>query len=283
MKSVIYVLDTYEEYSDLRATDYNIDFVWQNFTRDSLIQYAENEGRVNGHGNEIDIVFVGNTHPYVLKYRKQTKALFPNRKDFFKLEKFIRWNIFAESDYNYAYFVDLDTLILNPDLNLDFITDHSKFYCNSFGRGRRDGNKINPLRRERMLSFSNKKSRLYHFSSGFMACNKQHALCVIDFLNNHDINIMENTGIQNIIDFVGTTEDGNQRGLFTDEVLINMALNSDCINESDIRCASDRGLCEEFWISNKNSVFFHVISNSFDKQRVIFLLNEFLRNYKNGN
>lgn len=275
MKSVIYVLDTYEEYSDLRATDYNIDFVWQEFTRNTLTEYSEN--------NEIDIVFVGNTHPYILKYRKQAKAAFPNRKDFFKLEKFIRWNIFAESDYDYAYFVDLDTLVLNPSLNLDFFTDHSKFYCNSFERGRRDGKKINPLRRERMLAFSNKKSRLYHFSSGFMACNKQHALSVIDFLNNHDINIMEDTGIQNIIDFVGTAEEGNQRGLFTDEVLINMALNSDCINESDIECASDCGLCEEFWVSNKKSIFFHVISNEFDKQRVIFLLSEFLREYKNDN
>lgn len=275
MKSIIYILDTYTDYANLRETDYNIQFIWQERARHDLMAYAEK--------HNIDIEFVTNTHPYIEKFRSITEELYPQREDFWKLEKFIRWNIFADSEYDYAYFVDLDTIILNEDVNIDDVIDPNKFYCNSFGRGREDWNrKMNAIRKDRVLFYSKQPERLWHFSSGFMAANKKHADNIISALDDWGLNLMTEEGIHGLIEFLKSTGKG-RRGMFTDEVVANMVLNADIVSPDEVSPASADGLCEEFWISNRDSVFFHVIGNDFDKQRTMFLLHEFLREYKTGN
>lgn len=278
MKSIIYILDTYTDYSNENEytfrVHYDRDFLWQESSRSNLIAYSEK--------HNIDIEFVTNTHPYIEKFRSITKELYPQRKDFCFLEKFIRWNIFADSEYDYAYFVDLDTIILNEDVNIDDLIDPNKCYFNVFRRSTGVCNsKMDPVRKDRILSYSKQPERVLHCSSGFMAANKKHADDMISALNDWGLNLMTEQGIHGLIELKNSTGKGQR--MFTDEVISNMLLNADIVSPEEWSSASDDGLCEEFFINNRDSVFFHVIGNNFNKQHMIFLLYEFLREYKKGN
>ncbi len=269
MRSVIYVLDTYEEIENMVETDFRVQYSWVEDARASLTEYAKAQG--------IDIVFLNEGNYYLEKFDSLVKNVQEERKDSWKIHKFLRMYTFADSDYDYAYFIDLDTIVLDKNKNLDSLIDTDKIYFNKFGRGRRDDKKINPMRKQRIRRYCKDPSKAIHFSTGFMCCSKKHCEMILSFLESKNLNLLTEAGVETLLlDITGFTDDDRPRGLFTDEVLMNMAINSGILDDSQV-CASEAGICDEFWIDNPNSILFHVISNRFDKQRVFFLLNEFLK------
>lgn len=269
MRSVIYVLDTYKEIENMVETDFRVEYSWVEDSRVMLKEYADHHG--------IDIVFLNEGNYYLEKFDALVKDIQPSRKDSSKIHKFLRLYTFKDSDYDYAFFVDLDTLILDKDKDVTSLVDENLVYFNKFGRGRRDDKKINPMRKQRIARYCKDRSSAIHFSTGFMCCSKKHCDAILSFSESKNLNLMTSAGVETLLlDITGFNDEDRPRGLFTDEVLMNMIINSGILNGSHGE-ASHSGICEEFWVDNPDSVFFHVISNRFDKQRVFFLLNEFLK------
>lgn len=225
MRSVIYVLDTYKEIENMVETDFRVQYSWVEDARASLTEYADHQ--------DIDIVFLNEGNYYLERFDSLVRDVQSGRKDSWKMHKFLRMYTFADSDYDYAYFVDLDTIVLDKNKNLDSLIDTDKIYFNRFGRGRRNDKKINPMRKQRIRRYCKDPSKAIHFSTGFMCCSKKHCEMILSFLESKNLNLLTESGVETLLlDITGFNDEDRPRGLFTDEVLMNMAINSGILDDS---------------------------------------------------
>ena len=271
MKSAIYVVD------DFPPNDHK---TWADLGREQIQNYSK---RFN-----IPIVNTtkDNSGFYKKFYDTFHKAL-PNEKikEVAYCLKYMRHYEFINSDYDYAYFVDLDFIVTNPDVNVNDLVKEDTLYINAYNHTKDRAivphkfyNKTTP--RYHVLKYANPEAdddKLINFGTGFYCTGKQTAIDIVDYIKNLGLDPMTEDGIKKLSDVSFPA--------CLDETFIGTACNFGNIKYDFANIA---GLCDEmkfYYEEYRPSVFFHVVGRDawWTKDRAYKLSNHFFNYFRNKN
>ena len=276
MKCAIYVVDDFRRYKNSKH-GWGSGKTWFDYGRKMLYSYAD---RMN-----IPVVNVTTDHKLYKKFydtftenaTDQAKAKFKKLNIHNYVAKAIREYAFLESDYDYAFFCDLDFIGTNTEVNIKDLVDGDTYYLNAYnhvGRGRLVDLKemiTKPVgqaiwanfKNEWAAGFRNRYQIIKHFdpnkdyrdlvavTTGFFCYGKQTGYDIVEFYNEHDINPMTSYGIKNMCKL---SEERAFPVLF-DEEYLTWAVN---LGNLKFKYANMAGLCDEIYFANDEPcVFWH--------------------------
>lgn len=273
MKYVIYTAD---DFSEKKKKSYmGSGKTWYDYGRRMLYSYAS---RIN-----VPIINVTFEHKLFKKYFELYKEIVPltvrNKIDNYPFPvkhymlKMMREYLFLESDYDYAFFCDLDYILTDHDINIKDLVEEDYLYFNAYnhvGDNRLVDLKdmiVTDVGREIWskkenawcAGFENRYNFMQHLgvkkeyldliapTTGFHCYGKQTGHQLIEFYNEHQINPMTEDGLKNISD-IGFP-------LNFDEEFLTWAIN---IGNFKFKYANSAGLVDEKYFHNENPcVFWH--------------------------
>lgn len=270
MKSAIYVVDDFPAVNNK---------TWADLGREQIQDYSK---RFN-----IPIVNItANNSVYYKKFYDTFKAVFPDKEPIqvpYCL-KHMRHYEFINSDYDYAYFVDLDFIVTNPDANVNDLVNEDTLYINAYNHIKNrtilpNFSKFHQTPRYHVLKHIYPDldlDEIIHFGTGFYCTGKQTAIDIVDFINNLGLDIMTADGIKKLSDI-------SWPGCL-DETLIIAALNSGNMKYDYANIAS---LCDEkkFYYKEKTAVFFHLDGRdrAWTKDRTYKMTYNFFKHFRSKN
>ena len=269
MKSVMYVVDDFPV-SDNKA--------WYDIGREAIHSYSK---RFN-----IPVVNVTQSSSYFKKFCdvfqkaniKQDMPYIPY------IVKHMRHYEFINSDYDYAYFVDLDFIVTNPDLNMNDLVVEDTLYINAYNHTKNRNitphgfhEKTTP--RYNIFKYADPNSdddKLVNFSTGFYCAGKQTAIDIVDYISEIGLDPMKEDGIMKMSElrFPGCL----------DETLIGAACNFGGIKYEFANIAK---LCDEndFYYEEEPSVFYHLVGRDrwWTKDRAYKMVDRFFNYFRGKN
>ena len=273
MKCAIYISD---DFSEKKKKSYmGSGKTWYDYGRRMLYSYAS---RIN-----VPIINVTFEHELFKKYFELYKEIVPLElrhkihthpfpvKHY--MLKMMREYVFLESDYDYAFFCDLDYILTNPEINIKDLVEEDCLYFNAYnhvGDNRLVDLKnmiITDLGRQIWArtqnvwcaGFENRYKVMQHLglekqyvdliapTTGFHCYGKPTGHQLMEFYNEHQINPMTEDGLRNISD-IGFPFN-------FDEEFLTWAIN---LGDFKFRYANSVGLVDERYFHNEEPcVFWH--------------------------
>jgi len=272
MKSAIFVTDDFSDFDRTQKRAFNIgqgeDF-WFEMGRKSLHDYAKRF--------DLPVINTVKTSRFFKKFdnfcRDNDKVKFHTPYAL----KMMRWYEFIESDYDYAFFCDLDFLVTNPDVDVQDLVEEDTLYINAYNH-KRDREIVehkflnHTSARYKLIKHYNPSlpdNKILNLSTGFHCIGKQSAIDIIKTLDRLGCNPMTEEGIDNMVNiqFPGCL----------DETMMAIAMNS---MEIKYEFANIAKLCDEqqFYHEDEPSVFYHVLGRdrAWTKDRVFKHLDHFV-------
>ena len=247
MKIEMYINDTLHERPPMGHIEDNI-HTWGKISKKRMKKYCENYDIKLSYHNEED-PYHGILDSFYYKFYQDELLRFRSN-EWYKslsgftywccatLKKIVRWYRFAESDNDIALFVDLDILPLKFVDIRDYIRPNelgiSYAPRNASERvyGWYDENWYdNEWLMASAKHLSTKTDNIIQSSSMAIA-NREHAIKMLEILEKEGLNPLTETGYKNIVEFSrnapsSVAEIDDFVGLPYDELLLNMAINSD--------------------------------------------------------
>ena len=247
MNMEMYINDTLHEKPPMGHIEDNV-HAWGKISKRRMKKYCEKYDIPLSYHNEEDPHHL-TLNDFYYKFYKQELIKFKSNKKYQSLsgftywccatlKKIVRWYRFVESDNDLALFVDLDIMPLKDVDVRDYIKpEHlgiSYAPRNSSDRfyGWYDENWYeNEWLMASAQHLSTKSNNIVQ-SSSIAVVNKEHAIKLLEILEKENLNPLTETGYKNIIEFSRSSapsvmEEPDFVGLPYDELLLNMAINSD--------------------------------------------------------
>lgn len=277
MKCAIFLADDFSTEDSRKNTKigFGSGKTWYDYGRNMLHSYASRM--------DIPIVNVTFQHDLYKKFYEIFDAVAPDylrkridnhtQTTYHFILKMMREYAFLDSDYDYAFFCDLDYILTNPELNIKDLVEQDTIYFNAYnhaGDGRLVDLKciIQPhgwkywenSHNEWCAGFKNRYDLIRHFgfnqkyldliapTTGFHCYSKETGNKLINFYNEKLINPMTYYGMKNIIDMGAFP-------MMFDEEYLTWAINS---GNFKFQYANAGGLVDERYFHNeKPCVFWH--------------------------
>jgi hypothetical protein len=258
IKTAIYISD---DFSDFDRGKRKSDF-WFDTGRKALYDYAK--------GFNIPVINTNKTSRFFKILDGLCKDNDKARFNTSYALKMMRWYEFIESEYDYAFFCDLDFIVTNPNVDVRNLIQEDTLYINSYR-----GTPSPKAARYKLIKHYNPllaDDKIINTSTGFHCIGKQSAIDVIKTFDRLGCNPMTQEGIDNMCSV--------KFPRCLDETMMAIAMNSMKIK---YELANIAKLCgeREFYYKYETPVFYHVCGQDrrWTKDAVYKRLDQFFKHF----